>query len=174
MHEHRLIERLLKLVAHEVEHIESGQQPDSDFIDQAVDFFRIYADRCHHGKEEEILFRELAKKPLSPGEQKELAELMEEHVQGRFLVRAISETNLGVGRHDNTVSVKTLVSLLRQLIDFYPLHIAKEDKHFFHPIMSYFSRQEMDAMLQEFDEFDRQMIHEKYTNLVSTREDAQN
>jgi len=53
------------------------------------------------------------------------------------------------------------------------VHIEKEDKRFFHPIMNYFSRQEMDAMLQEFEEFDRKVIHEKYADLVISRETSQ-
>lgn len=172
MHEHRLIERLLRLLEREVQHIESGKKPDSSFIDQAVDFFRIYADRCHHGKEEDILFRELAKKPLSAEEQKVLAELVEEHLQGRSLVQAIHETNLTVARCGSPASAEALLPLLRRLIEFYPVHIEKEDKRFFHPIMNYFSRQEMDAMLREFEEFDRKLIHEKYADLVISREKA--
>ena len=32
---------------------------DPVFIDTAVDFIRTYADRCHHGKEEDLLFKAL-------------------------------------------------------------------------------------------------------------------
>ncbi len=173
MHEHRLIERLLKSLELEVRRIEAGQTPDSPFIDQAVDFFRTYADRCHHGKEEDILFRELAKKPLSAEERQVLAELVEEHVQGRALVRSISETNRTVARCENPASAEALLPLLRKLISFYPVHIAKEDKHFFHPVMGHFSREEMDAMLNEFEDFDRMVVHEKYARLVEEREAAQ-
>ena len=55
---------------------------------------------------------------------------------------------------------------LSRLVEFYPRHIVKEDKHFFFPCLDYFSQEEQDKMLQEFWEFDRQMIHEKYTKLV--------
>jgi len=172
MHEHRLIERLLSTLAHEVRRIESGQKPDSPFIDQAVDFCRTYADRCHHGKEEDILFRELAKKNLAPQEQAMLAELVADHVQGRILVRAIEEANRAVTRCEQPASVETLLPLLRRLIEFYPAHITKEDKHFFFPVMQHFSRPEMDAMLLEFEAFDRQLVHEKYAGLVEEREAA--
>jgi hemerythrin-like domain-containing protein len=170
MHEHRLIERLLKLVAREVRDIETGKKPDSRFLDQAVDFFRSYADRCHHGKEEDILFRELVKKPLTAGERKILDELVAEHVQGRALVRAISEANQAVARCEHAAPVAVLLPLLKQLIAFYPVHIAKEDKNFFHPVMGHFSRAEMDAMLGEFAEFDRALVHEKYAGVVLDRE----
>ena len=98
--EHRLIEHLLRLLEREFKSIELGKNPNSSFIDTAVDFFWTYADRCHHGKEEDILFRELAKKPLSIDEQRILAELVVEHAQGRTLVHTIYETNLAVARLD--------------------------------------------------------------------------
>ena len=171
MREHRLIERLLHLLENEVVRLEAGKIPDTPFIDQAVDFFRTYADRCHHGKEEDILFRELAKKPLLPEERKVLAELIEEHVQGRALVRAISEANMAAARCERPASAGDLIPLLRRLIGFYPVHIAKEDKQFFFPVMQHFTPEEMAAMLAEFDDFDRKLVHEKYAGLVEAREE---
>jgi len=52
-------------------------------IDMAVDFVRTYADRTHHGKEEKILFRDLAQKNLTPELKKTMQELLDEHVWGR-------------------------------------------------------------------------------------------
>jgi len=51
-------------------------------------------------------------------------------------------------------------------VNFYPEHIKKEDKQFFIPVMSYFSTEEQEKMLQEFWEFDRTLIHEKYKKVV--------
>ena len=44
--------------------------------------------------------------------------------------------------------------------------IEKEDKIFFPSARMYFSEQEDQAMLNEFWEFDRKMIHEKYISVV--------
>jgi hemerythrin-like domain-containing protein len=59
-----------------------------------------------------------------------------------------------------------VVSLLEELAHFYPIHIEKEDKHFFYPCMEYFTKEEQDRMLKDFYEFDRNMIHEKYRKIV--------
>ena len=56
--------------------------------------------------------------------------------------------------------------ILKELARFYPIHIEKEDKYFFYPCMEYFTKEEQDRMLNEFYEFDRNMIHEKYRNVV--------
>ena len=59
---------------------------------------------------------------------------------------------------------------LGKIVQFYPEHIEKEDKHFFIPIMDYFTPAEQQAMLDRFWEFDRAMIHEKYKKVVDELE----
>jgi len=171
MHEHRLIERLISLLEAEAGRIESGSRPDSRLIDEAVDFFRTYADRCHHGKEEELLFAELAKKPLSAEERRILGELIAEHVRGRALVKAISEAN-GRAVPGDPASAAPLIPLMRELSGFYRVHIEKEDKHFFHPVMRHFSKPEMEAMLTAFEAVELRVFREKYAAVVESRERA--
>jgi hemerythrin-like domain-containing protein len=55
--------------------------------------------------------------------------------------------------------------------EFVP-HIRKEDKDFFIPVMAYFSEAEQDAMLDEMWESDRDMIHEKYEDVVEALENS--
>ena len=62
MWEHRIIEKMIDVLRNEIKTITEKSDVNAVLIDQAVDFFRTYADRTHHGKEEDILFRDLAKK----------------------------------------------------------------------------------------------------------------
>jgi len=82
MVEHRLIARMLSVIKDALVQIESSHRVDPVFVDTAVDFIRIYADRTHHGKEEEILFRDLDKRPLSAEDRRVMNELIEDHVFG--------------------------------------------------------------------------------------------
>lgn len=59
MVEHRVIERMIALIEKALAQIESAGVIDALFVDAVVDFVRTYADRTHHGKEEDILFRDL-------------------------------------------------------------------------------------------------------------------
>jgi len=164
MREHRLIERMVDKVKKEQESVKKGRV-DPFFIDNAVDFFRTYADRTHHGKEEDILFRELAKKNLQPEHKKIMDELVLEHIEARKTVKSLLETKNHFISGDTSLLID-IETLLGHLIQLYPAHIEKEDKRFFYPVMEYFSPQEQDIMLQEFYEFDRNMIHEKYGGLI--------
>ncbi len=169
MIEHRLIERMVELMSRELNRMNSGEQPDVNFIGQAADFMRTYGDRCHHGKEENILFIALADKSLSPEHQQTMAELVREHNEAREMLGELTDARsryaAGAGE-----AVSTIAKCLEGLVRLYPHHIATEDKHFFIPIMEYFTETEQQNMLQEFAEFDRALIHGKYEQLVTELE----
>lgn len=164
MWEHRLIEKMLASFARHIDKIEKGNKVEPVIIDIIVDFIRTYADRTHHGKEEEILFRDLARKELTPELKRIMQELIEEHVWSRkttALLVAAKEKYLSGDENE----LAEIICLARALTEFYPKHIEKEDKHFFYPCQEYFTREEQEKMLVEFSEFDGQMIHEKYNKV---------
>jgi len=169
MIEHRLIERMLLLIKDALVQIESTRKVDPEFVDTTVDFIRTYADRTHHGKEEDILFRDLSKRPLSAEDQRVMKELLEEHVFGRQTTKAILEANMRYRNGDES-ALANILNKLRTLVEFYPKHIEKEDKVFFPASRVYFTNDEDQAMLAEFWEFDRKMIHEKYKSVVEETE----
>jgi hemerythrin-like domain-containing protein len=167
MIEHRLIERMLSLVRDALLRAEKTQTIDPLFVDQAVDFIKVYADRTHHGKEEEIMFREMHDKNLAPEDRRVMNELIEEHVFGRTITKAVVEGNTRY-RNGDQAALPDIMLALHTLVDFYPRHIEKEDKLFFPAARAYFSEAEDQAMLARFWEFDRQMIHEKYSLIVDS------
>lgn len=169
MREHRLIERAVSTIRESLKRIDQQKTVDPAFIDMLGDFFRTYADRTHHGKEEDILFSTLAVKQLSPSHRKIMDELLAEHKIARKTVASLLDAKDSYAR-GNTQSLKTIESHLQELVTLYPAHIEKEDKHFFYPCMDYLSQQEQDAMLQEFWEFDQKMIHEKYEKVAQALE----
>ncbi|MCF7870447.1 MAG: hemerythrin domain-containing protein [Candidatus Omnitrophica bacterium] len=165
MKEHRLIERMIRIMNANLENIKKENKVDPSFVDTTVDFIRTYADRCHHGKEEDILFRDLAKKDISAEDKRIMNELIKEHTMGRNNVKKLVEAKEKYIQ-GNKDALKDIIFNMEILIRFYPNHIEKEDKHFFIPCMDYFAEQERDAMLNEMWEFDKNMIHEKYSKVV--------
>ena len=169
MIEHRLIERMISLIKDAVAQIESTQEVDPLLVDTAVDFIRMYADRTHHGKEEDILFRDLSKRSLSAEDQRVMDELIQEHVFGRQTTKALVEANTRY-RNGDASALADIADNLRTLVEFYPKHIEKEDKVFFPASRAYFTDEEDQVMLAEFWEFDQKMIHEKYNSVVEELE----
>ena len=172
MIEHRLIERLIALMQEESARIRDNVAIDPEFafvdgvfIDTAVDFIRTYADRCHHGKEEDILFAELAKKDLSPDHRKIMEELTAEHAWGRETTANLVKAKENYLREEKE-ALNLILRYLRELTEFYPKHIEKEDKHFFILCLKYLTQAEKDEMLKQMWEFDRRLIHEKYGSII--------
>jgi hemerythrin-like domain-containing protein len=169
MIEHRLIERMIEVMTRALLRAEEQRKIDPRFIETATDFIRAYADRCHHGKEEDILFRELRKKKIAPEHQAVMEELIEEHKRGRQVTGRLVEANSRYMKGDEG-ALPEIFECIRTLIGFYPKHIEKEDKHFFLPIMGYFSKEEKDAMLMEGYRFDADLLHEEYRKIVQEKE----
>jgi hemerythrin-like domain-containing protein len=164
MREHRLIERMVGLLEAELAEIGKVNKASPGFIKTAIDFFRTYANRTHHGKEEEILFKGLAAKPISAEHRSLMNELLAEHEISRRTIGSLESDIRSYEKGSDTLA--EIKSHLETLVKLYPRHIEKEDKHFFYPAMEYFSREECNKMLQEFWDFDRGLIHEKYQAVV--------
>jgi len=165
MKEHRLIEKMIQLMEKEIEKMKRFVKANPLFIDIAVDFIRMYADRTHHGKEEDILFRDLEKKEFSPNHTKIMEELVEEHIWARNTVAKLVDAKNQYEK-GNVKVLNDIVKHLSELTEFYPKHVEKEDKHFFIPVMKYFTEEEKDKMFQEFWDFDKTLIHEKYEKVI--------
>jgi hemerythrin-like domain-containing protein len=85
MNEHRTIERVLDALVGFAEDAVRRGVTEKDELGRFVTFVREFADACHHGKEEDILFAAMvtAGFPRSGGP---IAVMLHEHDQGRALV----------------------------------------------------------------------------------------
>jgi hemerythrin-like domain-containing protein len=166
MIEHRLIEKVL-LVAQQKALSMTEMDYHPAFVEAIVDFIKTYADRTHHGKEEDILFTELAKKKLDDDHLRIMKELIDEHRQARAKVKEIVELNEKFKKGDRKV-VPAITSAVIWLAGFYPAHIRKEDAVFFPGTEPQFRQDELEDLLNRFYEFDRMMIHEKYQKMYQS------
>ncbi|NLE68772.1 MAG: cation-binding protein [Clostridiales bacterium] len=167
MIEHRLIEKFLVMVGQEIDRIDERLAADEGFLKSTVDFIRNYADGIHHGKEEDILFEQLKDKAMNAEETAMMEELNAEHVVSRRMVSELVEAEAGYFGGDRT-QLDVIKEKLTFLVNFYPVHIAKEDKDFFPKSQRYFSAEELDRMLAEFQAFDSGMDKEKYSRMYET------
>ena len=173
MIEHRLIERMIAIIESQLSTILDRGKVDPVFVDKIVDFIRTYADETHHGKEEDILFRELKNKYLSQKHQRTMNELIEEHKQAREATNEVLAAKTKLVEGDDS-ALAIILDKLSWIVEFYPKHIDKEDNHFFKELKSYFSKEELDAMLEEGQTYDRKMIHKKYKDIVWNLRDKTN
>ena len=168
MQEHRVIEQVLNVVERIAADCERAGKVDAGSARQAIDFLRTFADRCHHGKEEEQLFPMMEVHGFSP-EQGPTAVMRQDHVEGRGRIQAMDQAIEGASTGDADACgayvphARAYVLLLRE-------HIQKED-HCLFPMadqaLSEDDQRELQARFRrvEHDEIGPQ-VHADYLKLA--------
>ncbi len=152
MSEHRLIEQALGSLETYAELVADGFSPGREVIGDYAAFFRGFADTCHHGKEEEILFQRMIERGF-PGDTGPIAVMLHEHGLGRAHVRQLHALGAGSG----TLSPHETDTLLESVSDFVPLlrsHIQKEDRILYPIALRIPTGPELDAILTQFEAFE--------------------
>lgn len=119
--EHRIIEYVLNALERMANKAAKDHTVDVEIGRKVITFLREFADQCHHGKEEAILFKWLNARHIGMDA---VAMLEDEHVTGRDLVGRMQRALDDFDRNKTTGSfaddANTFVVMLRD-------HIHKED-----------------------------------------------
>jgi len=131
-------------------------------IKEVLDFFSIFADKCHHGKEEDYLFP-IVKKKCQKEDKKLVSELLSEHKRGRKFRKLMLESlkNLDLRRYSFNKNAKNYVFLMK-------VHIAKEDNILFPKMNFCLNEEEKNALKKGFAKVEKKTgkgIHKKYEKL---------
>lgn len=110
--EHAIILRGLDVLEAAARQAEEGRDlPDAWWAD-VLAWFRLFADRSHHGKEETALFPAMVKAG-APAEGGPIDVMLEEHFQGRALLQAMAERR----STERARTARRFAHLLRDHID---------------------------------------------------------
>lgn len=88
--EHDLILRMIRVIGKLNQKLMGGEPVEAEDLRSVVDFIRNFADRCHHAKEEDLLFKKMEERGFSP-EQGPVAVMLYEHDLSRNFVKAMEE-----------------------------------------------------------------------------------
>jgi len=172
-HEHRLIERLLRVLERAAAGLERGEEISPEVLKSSLEFIRIVADRCHHGKEEGSLFPLLEERGMRR-EGGPLGALLQEHDRGRELVRGLAEGVAKYGGGDLEAR-EEIIENTRGYTQLLAQHIQKEDDVLF-PIADHLlSQDEQQRLLEEFAEVEREIgegVHERFEGLLPELEES--
>ncbi|MBI2362579.1 MAG: hemerythrin domain-containing protein [Elusimicrobia bacterium] len=162
--EHRVIEKVLARVGKACDRAEGGSFDAEEFA-VSLAFFREFADKRHHGKEEDKLFPAMNRHgmPLDSGP---LACMLSEHDLGRSLLKTVAQ-GLPACRKGDAAAKKNVVGAYREYIAFLTEHIYKEDNILFKmadQVIPPLAQAELEA---QFAEFDEQGIGEKEKSAAS-------
>ena len=146
--EHEAILRMLGVLDEAAFRLDQGKPLSPQSLEGLAEFFSLFADRCHHGKEEEILFPTLEAKGV-PRLGGPVGIMLHEHEAGRALVsemnesaRAYRENAPGAGQRFARAA-HAYDALLRD-------HIFKENNVLFAMAESLLTEAEQEALAERF------------------------
>jgi len=169
--EHRVIERVLEALQR------LTALPVNQFLPQwrkAMEFFRGFADQCHHFKEEKVLFPALEEHGI-PREGGPIGMMLTEHEEGRGHVRSMIDAVEQVAKGNGAAST-TLLDHARAYVTLLREHIQKEDDILFRMADEVIPEDEQRRILKDFENHEAEEMgagaHEKYLGIARELEGA--
>ncbi len=167
-HEHKIILKVLEAVRHEAQAIADTGKFNVENLNKMLDFFRVFVDQCHHGKEEEYLFPTMEKRGI-PADKGPIPVMLHEHIGGRNAVQAISEA-LAQVRQGDVEATGTVAVNLAILDEHLRSHIDKENEVLFPLADKVFTPEDQQTLVASFEKHEAEEIgagvHEKYHQLA--------
>ena len=162
----KLTLRILDKICSNIEQTHKISNPEH--LNQLIEFFSVFVDQCHHGKEEELLFPALEASGV-PREKGPIGVMLAEHQQGRNYIQkmkvAISQYNEG---HQEAAA--KLVKNSRGYISLLRQHIDKENNVLFPIGDNRLSEKKQEELWEGFETIETQKIgagkHEEFHKMI--------
>ena len=154
MNEHRLIESVLDALEEYTDRLAGNPATNAAHLASFADFIRAFADTCHHGKEEEILFDTMIQRGM-PRQSGPIAVMLHEHEEGRQLVRALRDlAGRAVEPGWTDADRQRIRQTARSYADLLRQHIQKEDGILYPMALSMLDETARAEIARRFDAFE--------------------
>ncbi|MBZ5498196.1 MAG: hemerythrin domain-containing protein [Acidobacteriia bacterium] len=154
--EHEAILSMLEATEEAARRAELGEPVSAGTLAGLLEFFKVFADRCHHGKEEELLFPLLERKGM-PRNGGPVGVMLVEHEQGRALMRrmtaALEELTAG-----NAGACRIWAEAARAYSALLRAHINKENNILFMMAERLLSEAEQAELAEAFEKLEAEKI----------------
>ena len=146
--EHRLIIRVVNALSIFAQNMEEGWDVEEETFNDLVQFMRVFAEKWHHAKEEDVLFPQLIARGV-PATGCPLAQLVSEHRKANSFVADIVKALEGYRKGDNGAR-DAVIQGLRNLSSYYINHIWNEDNMLFPMANRFLKSEDQQVLLKEF------------------------
>jgi hemerythrin-like domain-containing protein len=166
--EHRIIEQVMNCLEAIVRQAKEAGRLDGQSAKDAIAFFRNFADRCHHGKEEVHLFPALEAKGF-PREGGPTGVMLHEHEEGRAHVRGMDD-NLAAAAAGDPAALQQFIAHAEGYVSVLREHIYKEDHILFQLADRALTAEDQKGLLAAFGRVEAEEMgagtHETYLKIA--------
>lgn len=166
--DHKLILRAIGVMGNVSDRIARSEQVRVEDLDRIVDFIRTFADKCHHGKEEDLLFVEMEKAGI-PKEGGPIGVMLREHVIGRDYVKGMAEgiSEIRAGKDTGPGKFAENATGYARLLT---QHIDKEDNILYMMADMHMDEKVEKELLDAFEKVEEEVMghgrHEEFHDLI--------
>jgi hemerythrin-like domain-containing protein len=154
MQEHRLIEQVLDALVGFSDDIRRRGTTEKDELGRFVTFLREFADECHHGKEEGVLFAAMVEGGF-PKDGGPIAVMLHEHTLGRSLIRAMKQKSEQAGEWSGE-DRQAIAGAAHGYSDLLRAHIHKEDAILYPMAEQHLSPETMERVSEDCERFENE------------------
>jgi hemerythrin-like domain-containing protein len=166
--EHEAIKLLLKILRKISEKLESGEKVSVKHLDSILEFIRVFADKCHHGKEEGLLFPAMENAGI-PRERGPIGVMLREHEEGRNFVKGMREAVTRFKKGDRKAEAD-IAKNARNYSALLSQHIDKEDNILYPMADERLSEDTQRELEKGFEKIEREAIgpgrHEEFHRIL--------
>jgi len=129
MKEHEGITLMLNIMSKVSDNIQKNNALNSEHMEKIIEFLKVFADKCHHGKEEKLLFPELERNGI-PSQSGPIGVMLYEHQVGRGYIKNLSDafTKFKAGDHNAMLQI---ADEMKKYVNLLTSHIHKENNVLF-------------------------------------------
>lgn len=166
--EHKIILQVVLGLHGLTRHLREGRTVEVQLLREAVEFMREFADKCHHAKEEELLFPALVAHGV-PLHGCPLDALLHEHKEGRRLVGQLSDA-IDAYHAEQSGAGDKITTTIEAIERLYPDHIWKEDEMVFPIAERLIPAEARERLFAQFEEVEARKppgIHERFHDFAA-------
>lgn len=165
--EHEGVLVMLKILAKVSQKLQAEGSLNEGQFGEMLEFLKIFVDKCHHGKEEDLLFPALEKAGIP--REGPIGVMLQEHQRGRDYVKAMSGSFATYQKGDRSASAE-ITHTAKNYISLLEAHIQKENNVLFVMADQVLSEDTQDDLFEGFERIEEERIgpgtHEKLHGLI--------
>jgi hemerythrin-like domain-containing protein len=168
LHEHQAVLTVLARQDMAIAALERGVAVDPSIFADLEQFFSLFVGKCHHGKEEQLVFPVLRR---SAALVSDIDKLEAEHIEGAALIEAYGAARKAYAEQ-GMAAAGELAAAARTYSDFLSNHIVVENERVLERASGITTANEEAALVAAFDRFEEDVMgkgtHERLHAMIDT------
>ncbi len=154
--EHESVLKMIKILESIATKLDKGENIWASDLEAALDFLRVFVDKCHHGKEENLLFPKLVETGI-PNEGGPVGMMLREHVIGRNYIAGFAEGTAKYKAGDREAKAE-IIENIRGYGELLTSHIFKENNILYKMADMHLTPRQQNDLLANFEKLEGEVL----------------